>query len=192
MMDRLTQKSQEALQAAQTIAREHSHQELDGPHLALALTRQSDTIVPTLLQRTGVDLLVFEGDLEAELDRRAKVDGVSASDIFSGRDLKQAFDKAEDEAKKLGDEFLSAEHLLLGLLQSGGSLKKIFTKHNVKRDVLLNNMNEVRGNQRVTDENPEAKFEALEKYGKDLTDLAREGKIDPVIGRNDEIRRSRN
>ena len=189
MMDRLTQKSQEALQATQAIARERSHQELDGPHLALALARQSDTIVPTLLQRIGVDLSAFEGDLEAELDRRAKVDGVSTSDIFLGRDLKQAFDKAEDEARKLGDEFLSAEHLLLGLLKFGSSLKKIFAKHNVKRDVLLKKMNEVRGNQRVTDENPEAKFEALEKYGKDLTELAREGKIDPVIGRNDEIRR---
>jgi ATP-dependent Clp protease ATP-binding subunit ClpB len=189
MMDRLTQKSQEALQAAQAIAREHSHQELDGPHLALALARQSDTIVPTLLQRTGVDLSAFEDDLKAELDRRAKVDEVSASDIFLGRDLKHAFDKAEDEAGKLGDEYLSAEHLLLGLLKSGGSLEKIFSKHNMKREVLLEKMNEVRGNQRVTDENPEAKFEALEKYGKDLTELARDGKIDPVIGRNDEIRR---
>ena len=117
MMDRLTQKSREALQAAQAIARERSHQELDGPHLALALARQSDTIVPTLLQRTGMNLSAFEDDLEAELDRRAKVDGVSASEIFLNRDLKQAFDKAEDEAKELGDEFLSAEHLLLGLLK---------------------------------------------------------------------------
>ena len=131
MMDRLTQKSREALQTAQAIAREHSHQELDGPHLALALARQSDTIVPTLLQRTGVDLSAFEDDLKAELDRRANVDGVSASDIFLGRDLKQAFDKAEDEAGKLGDEYLSAEHLLLGLLKSGGSLEKIFSKHTV-------------------------------------------------------------
>jgi ATP-dependent Clp protease ATP-binding subunit ClpB len=189
MMDRLTQKSREALQTAQAIAREHSHQELDGLHLALALARQSDTIVPTLMQRTGVDLSTFEDDLKAELDRRAKVDGVSASDIFLGRDLKQAFDKAEDEASKLGDEYLSAEHLLLGLVKAGGSLKKIFSKHNMKCEVLLEKMNAVRGNQRVTDENPEAKFEALEKYGKDLTELARDGKIDPVIGRNDEIRR---
>jgi len=189
MMDKLTQKSQEALQTAQTIARERSHQELDGPHLTLALARQADSIVPTLLQRTGVDLPAFEADLEMELDRRAKVDGASASDIFLSRDLKQAFDKARDEAKKLNDEFLSAEHLLLGLLKCGSSLKNIFSKHNVKRDLLLEKMSEVRGNQRVTDENPEAKFEALEKYGKDLTELAREGKIDPVIGRNDEIRR---
>ena len=189
MMDRLTQKSRESLQAAQAIAREHSHQEMDGPHLALALACQPDTIVPTLLQRTGVDLSAFEDDLKAELARRVKVDGVSTSDIFLGSDLKQAFDKAEDEAKEFGDEFLSAEHLLLGLLKLGGSLEKIFSKHNVKRDVLLEKMTEVRGNQRVTDENPEAKFEALEKYGKDLTKLARDSKIDPVIGRNNEIRR---
>ena len=116
MMDKLTQKSRESLQAAQAIARERSHQELDGPHLALALARQSDTIVPTLLQRTGVDLSTFVSDLGAELDRRAKVDGVSTSDILLGSDLKQLFDKAEEEAKQLGDEFFSAEHLLLGLL----------------------------------------------------------------------------
>ncbi|MEC8928680.1 MAG: ATP-dependent chaperone ClpB, partial [Verrucomicrobiota bacterium] len=188
-MDKLTQKSQEALQAAQELARERSQQELDGPHLALALVRKVDTIVPTLLQRAGVDLSALEHDLNAELDRRAKVDGVNSSDVFLSRDLKQAFDRAADEAKKLSDEFLSAEHLLLGLLESGSSLKKIWAKHGVKREVLLEKIGEVRGSQRVTDANPEDKFEALEKYGKDLTALAREGKIDPVIGRNDEIRR---
>jgi len=189
MMDKLTQKSQEALQAAQELARERSQQELDGPHLALALVRKVDTIVPTLLQRAWVDLSALEHDLNAELDRRAKVDGVNSSDVFLSRDLKQAFDRAADEAKKLSDEFLSAEHLLLGLLESGSSLKKIWAKHGVKREVLLEKIGEVRGSQRVTDANPEDKFEALEKYGKDLTALAREGKIDPVIGRNDEIRR---
>ena len=189
MMDKLTQKSQEALQAAQELARERSHQELDGPHLALALVRQVDTIVPKLLERAGADLSVLESDLNAELDRRAKVEGVSGSDIFLSRDLKQAFDRAAKEARELGDEFLSAEHLLLGLLECGGALKKIGAKHGVERAVLLEKMEEVRGSQRVTDANPEDKFEALEKYGKDLTALAREGKIDPVIGRNDEIRR---
>jgi len=189
MMDKLTQKSQEALQAAQAIARERSQQELDGPHLMLALARQKDTIVPTLLERAGVELPSFEAELEAELDRRAKVEGASASDIFLSRDLKQAFDTGAEEAKKLSDEYLSAEHLLLGLLKCGGALKRIFSKHGVKRSVLLEKMNEVRGNQRVTDETPEGKFEALEKYGQDLTELARAGRIDPVIGRNDEIRR---
>ena len=189
MMDKLTQKSQEALQSAQELAQARSHQELDGPHVALALVRQGDTIVPTLLQRTGVDLSVLEMDLNAELDRRAKVDGASGSDVFLSRDLKQAFDGAAREAKELGDEYLSAEHLLLGLLECGSVLKKIWAKHGVERAVLLEKMGEVRGSQRVTDANPEDKFEALEKYGKDLTALAREGKIDPVIGRNDEIRR---
>ncbi len=189
MMDKLTQKSQEALQAAQELARARSHQELDGPHLALALALQADTIVPKLLQRAGADLAALVNDLKAELDRRAQVEGVSGSDVFLSRDLKHAFDRAAKEAKDLGDEFLSAEHLLLGLLECGGALKKIWANHGVKRAVLLEKMEDVRGSQRVTDANPEDKFEALEKYGKDLTALAREGKIDPVIGRNDEIRR---
>ena len=189
MMDKLTQKSQEALQAAQELARACSHQELDGLHLALVLARQADTIVPKLLQRAGADLAALENDLKAELDRRAQVEGVSGSDVFLSRALKHAFDRAAKEAKDLGDEFLSAEHLLLGLLECGGALKKIWAKHGVERAVLLEKMEDVRGSQRVTDANPEDKFEALEKYGKDLTALAREGKIDPVIGRNDEIRR---
>ncbi len=189
MMDKLTQKSQEVLQAAHELAQERSHQELDGPHLALALVRQSDSIVPKLLQRAGTDLRTLESDLNLELDRRAKVECVSASDVFMSRDLKKAFDVAAEEAKKLSDEYLSAEHLLLGLLSYGGTLKKIFKKHGLEREVLLEKMNEVRGAHRVTDQNPEDKFEALDKYGKDLTELAREGRIDPVIGRNDEIRR---
>ena len=188
-MDKLTQKSQEVLQVAHELARERAHQELDGLHLALALGRQSDSIVPKLLQRAGTDLRTLESDLNLELDRRAKVEGVSASDVFMSRDLKKAFDVAAKEAKKLSDEYLSAEHLLLGLLSHGGTLKKIFKKHGLEREVLLEKMNEVRGAHRVTDQNPEDKFEALDKYGKDLTELAREGRIDPVIGRNDEIRR---
>ena len=189
MVEKLTQKSQEALQAAQELAREWSHQELDGPHLTLALVRQADTIVPTLLLRAGVDLPSLEAELETELDRRGTVEGANVSNIFLSSDLKQAFDAASKEAKELSDEYLSAEHLLLGLLDNGGSLKNIFSKHGVKRKVLLEKMSEIRGSQRVTDEHPEEKFEVLEKYGKDLTALARGGKIDPVIGRNDEIRR---
>ena len=189
MMDKLTHKSQEALRTAQELARERSHQELDGPHLALVLTQQAGTIVPNLLQRAGVDLASWESDLNTELDRRAQVEGVSSSDVFLSRDLKQALDRAEQEAKALADDYLSAEHLLLGLLECGAVLKKLFQRQGVARAVLLEKMSEVRGSQRVTDANPEDKFGALEKYGKDLTALAREGKIDPVIGRNDEIRR---
>ena len=105
--------------------------------------------------------------------KRQQVEGVSSSDVFLSRDLKQALDRAEQEAKALADEYLSAEHLLLGLLECGAALKKLFQRHDVERSVLLEKMNEVRGSQRVTDANPEDKFEALEKYGTDLTSLAR-------------------
>ena len=186
--EKFTQKSQEALQEAQRIARELSHQELDGEHLALALIGQTDSLIPDLLERLGVPVARLKPDLEAELARRHKVQG--ASDAYAGADLRKALDAAQTEATKLKDEYVSTEHLLLGLIDSGGpSLKKIFSKHGLKRDAVLKALAELRGNQRVTDENPEAKFQALDKYGRDLTALARQGKIDPVIGRDEEIRR---
>jgi ATP-dependent Clp protease ATP-binding subunit ClpB len=187
-MDKLTLKSQEALQEAQRLAREYSHQELDGEHLALALIGQTDSLIPDLLERIGVPVARLKPDLEAELARRHKVQG--AGDAYAGGDLKKALDAAQSEATKLKDDYVSTEHLLLGLLDGGGpSLKKIFAKNGLKRDAVLKALVELRGNQRVTDENPEAKFQALDKYGRDLTALARQGKIDPVIGRDEEIRR---
>jgi ATP-dependent Clp protease ATP-binding subunit ClpB len=186
--EKLTQKSQEALQSAQRIAREHSHQEIDGEHLLLALIGQTESLIPDLLARIGVPPERLKPDLEAELARRHKVQG--GGDVYAGSDLKKALEAAQTEATKLKDEYVSTEHLLLGLLDaSGSSLKKIFAKHGLKREAVLKALVELRGNQRVTDENPEAKFQALEKYGRDLTALARQGKIDPVIGRDEEIRR---
>src|SRR5215471_20376544 len=185
--EKFTQKSQEALQAAQRIARDHSHQEIDGEHLALALISQTESLIPDLLERIGVPIARLKPDLEAELARRHKVQG---GEPFAGSDLRKALDAAGKEAEKLKDEYVSTEHLLLGLIDGGGSsLKKIFAKHGLKRDAVLKVLAELRGNQRVTDENPEAKFQALEKYGRDLTALAKQGKIDPVIGRDEEIRR---
>ena len=188
--DRYTTKSQQALQEAQNIARQLSHQQLDGEHLLAALATEEDTIVPEILRRLKTEPGVLERELDEELNRRAKVQGTSSADIYLSPDLKKALDAAEDEAKKLKDDYVSAEHLLLGLIAHGGSgLKKIFQKHQVTRDAVLKILAEVRGNQRVTDQNPEEKFQALEKYGKDLTALAKANKIDPVIGRDDEIRR---
>ena len=185
--EKFTQKSQEALQAAQRIAREYSHQEIDGEHLVLALISQTGSLIPDLLERIGVRLARLRPDLEAELARRHKVQG---GEPYAGADLRKALDAARSEANKLKDEYVSTEHLLLGLLDgAGSSLKKIFAAHGLKRDAVLKALAELRGNQRVTDENPEAKFQALEKYGRDLTALARQGKIDPVIGRDEEIRR---
>ena len=186
--EKLTQKSQEALQGAQTIAREYSHQEIDGEHLALALLNQDESLIPDVLARIGAPPDRLRPDLEAELARRHKIQG--GSDPYAGSDLRKALDSAQSEATKLKDEYVSTEHLLLGLLDAASpSLKKIFAKHAVKRDAVLKVLAELRGNQRVTDENPEAKFQALDKYGRDLTALAKQGKIDPVIGRDEEIRR---
>jgi ATP-dependent Clp protease ATP-binding subunit ClpB len=189
-LDRFTTKAQAALQSAQRIAHEHSHQEIDGEHLLAALLEQEDGLIQPLLQKLGVPVVRLSSDLNAELQRRPKVQGSSSVDSFMGQSLKRALDSAESQAGKLKDEYVSTEHLLLGLLNEGGpAIKKIFQNHGLKAGDVLKALAELRGNQRVTDQNPEDKFQALEKYGRDLTALARAGKIDPVIGRDEEIRR---
>jgi ATP-dependent Clp protease ATP-binding subunit ClpB len=186
--EKLTLKSQEALAEAQRLAREMSHQEMDGEHLLLALLGQSESLVPELLQKIGLQPAKLQSDLEHDLSRRHKVEG--GAEVYASPALRKALDAAQSEATKLKDDYVSTEHLLLGLLADGGSsLKKIFQTHGLKRDTVLKALADLRGNQRVTDENPEAKFQALDKYGRDLTALARQGKIDPVIGRDEEIRR---
>ena len=186
--EKLTLKSQEALSEAQRLAREMSHQEMDGEHLLLALLGQSESLVPELLQKIGVPPAKLQSELEHDLSRRHKVEG--GAEVYASLPLRKALDAAQAEANKLKDDYVSTEHLLLGLLADGGaSLKQIFKTHGLKRDVVLKALADLRGNQRVTDENPEAKFQALDKYGRDLTALARQGKIDPVIGRDEEIRR---
>src|SRR5450432_1487833 len=187
-LDKLTLKSQEALQDAQRLAREYSHQEMDGEHLLLALLGQAESLVPELLARIGVPTARLQPDVKKELARRHKIQG--GNDPYAGRDLQKALDAAQTEANKLKDDYVSTEHLLLGLLdEASPSLKKIFKNYGLKADDVLKALAELRGNQRFTDQNPEDKFQALEKYGRDLTALARAGKIDPVIGRDEEIRR---
>ena len=189
-MDRLTIKSQEALQEAQRIAQGFSHQEVDGEHLLLAMIGQADSLIPDLLEKIGVPPAKLKPDLERELGRRHKVQGISSTDLFLSSSMKKVLDAAQAEASKLKDDYISTEHLLLGLLDEGDStLKKVFQTHGLKRDTVLRALADLRGNQRVTDQNPEDKFQALQKYGRDLTALARQGKIDPVIGRDEEIRR---
>ncbi len=187
-LDKWTIKAQEALQAAQQQAQQRSHQQLDSEHLALALVEQPDGFVPQLLQKLGVPTGRLTADLEAELTRRPKVQG--ASQVYPTQDLQNVLAEAPNVSGKLKDDFVSTEHLLLALIAKGGSsIKKLFDRHGLKSDAVLKGLAELRGNQRVTDATPEDKFQALEKYGKDLTALARQGKIDPVIGRDDEIRR---
>lgn len=187
-LDKLTLKAQEALTAAQQIAQEKGHQQWDGEHLLLALVRQNESLIPPLLQKLGVPLSVLASELESELARRARVSGGQAT--YPSAELQSSLNEAAQEARKLKDEYVSTEHLLLALLERGGSgLRKLLARHGIQRDALLKALAELRGNQRVVDPTPEDKFQALEKYGRDVTEAARKGKIDPVIGRDDEIRR---
>ncbi len=188
-MDRLTIKAQEAVKEAQEVARQHSNQALEPEHLMAALLAQSDSLVPALLEKLGIPAKVLSDGVREEIERKPKVRGESA-DVYASPALNKVFNAAESEAGKLRDEYISAEHLFLGLIEQGGpALKKIFQASGIDHFSVLKALVELRGNQRVTDPNPEEKFQALEKYGRDLTALARAGKIDPVIGRNEEIRR---
>ena len=186
-MDKFTIKSQEALQKADQLARGMSQQELSPEHLLFALVEQDGGIVSPLLQKLGVDPKALGGAVASALEKLPKVQG---GEPFVGSRLKDALQRAQGEADRLKDEYVSTEHLLLGIAaDKKGPAGQALFELGVKPDDLLRAMREIRGNQRVTDENPEGRYQALERYGRDLTELARRGKLDPVIGRDDEIRR---
>jgi ATP-dependent Clp protease ATP-binding subunit ClpB len=192
-MNRMTQKSQEALQSAQTKALRYGHQEVDGEHLLLALLEQPEGLIPRLLSRMEAPTEALKAEVERELTRRPKVSGpgVEAGKIYLTQRLQQILIRAEDEAKRLKDEYVSVEHLLLAMVDEGSSsaLGKILAQSGVTRNAFLASLTAVRGNQRVTSAMPEVAYEALEKYGVDLVAEARRNKLDPVIGRDAEIRR---
>ena len=188
-IDRFTQKMQEALQAAQDLASQSNHQEITNEHFLLALLDQSDGITRPLLEKIGVQSNQLRERLTAELERRPRVTGASV-DLRIANELRSVLDAAEKEMAKLKDEYTSAEHYLLALSGSKSvPAAKMLKDLGVTRDKLMQALQQVRGSQRVTDQNPEGKYQTLEKYGRDLTALARRGKIDPVIGRDNEIRR---
>jgi len=193
-LNKLTQKSQEAVQAAQTKALRYGHVEVDGEHLLLALLEQSDGLVPRLLARMEIPVTSLSQALEQELERRPKTSGpgVEAGKIYVTQRLQKLMLEAEEEAKRLKDEYVSVEHLLLALVSEHGSTAsgRILGQFHVSRNALLEALTAVRGHQRVTSSMPETAYEALEKYGVDLVAQARAGKLDPVIGRDDEIRRA--
>jgi ATP-dependent Clp protease ATP-binding subunit ClpB len=192
-MSKLTQKSQEALQEAQSVAGRLGHTETDGEHLLLALVDQPEGLVPRLLAQTGADVDALRAATEAELGRRPKVTGPGASpgQVYLTRRLAGLLDAAEREARRLKDEYVSVEHLVLALAEEGtkSAAGRILQDHGVTRDSFLTALTKVRGNQRVTSATPEGAYEALEKYGRDLVADGRAGKLDPVIGRDTEIRR---
>src|ERR1700686_263340 len=190
-VDKFTQKMQEALQAAQDIASQFNHQEIANEHFLSALLDQSESITQPLLEKIGVPVDRLRERLANELERRPKVHGASV-DLRLSNELRSVLDGAEKEMAKLKDEFTSAEHYLLALSAaplSGVPAAKALKDLGVTRDKLMQALQQVRGSQRVTDQNPEGKYQTLEKYGRDLTELARRGKIDPVIGRDTQIRR---
>ncbi|MGH9803890.1 MAG: Clp protease N-terminal domain-containing protein, partial [Candidatus Acidiferrales bacterium] len=186
--DKLTLKAQEALRAAQDLAAERSHQEITGLHLLGALLAQPEGIVPPLLQKLGARPEAIAQDADRALTDLPRVEGAVQS--FIGPGLEQTLRQAFQEADEFKDEYISTEHTLLALLEQKGSpAETVLSRHGVRRDAVLQALQSVRGNQRITDPDPEGKYQALERYARDLTELARRGKLDPVIGRDDEIRR---
>jgi ATP-dependent Clp protease ATP-binding subunit ClpB len=187
-IDRFTQKMQEALQNAQDIASRTQSPEIGNEHFLFALLDQGDGVTRPLLEKIGVSPDSLRSRLETDLARRPKVSG-AVSDLRISNDLRRTLDSAESEMPKLKDEYVSAEHYLLALAGENSSAAKVLKELGGTRDKIMQGLQQVRGSQRVTDQNPEGKYQTLEKYGRDLTQLARRGKIDPVIGRDNEIRR---
>ena len=187
--DRLTVKAAEALQEASSLARTRGNPVINDAHLFLALLSQEDGIVVPLLQKAGLNVTQLAADTQREVDRFPKQSGSTAEPTLS-REVSRLLDRAEDEAKGLGDAYVSTEHLLLALAQEKGTTaRQLLSAAGVDRAVLLAALQGVRGAHRVTDQEPEQKYQALERFTRDLTEQARKGKLDPVIGRDEEIRR---
>jgi len=186
-LDRFTEKAQEAIVNAQQLAERSQSPVLDAEHILAALVGPDDGVPAETLRRLGVDLPAFRDEVAGTLARRARIQGGSLALDPRG---KRVVERATEEARRMGDEYTSTEHLLLGVAESGGDAQSLLERNSAGRDALLAALQGVRGSQRVTTPNPEATYQALEKYGRDLTAEARAGKLDPVIGRDEEIRRT--
>ncbi|HYJ14911.1 MAG TPA: Clp protease N-terminal domain-containing protein, partial [Candidatus Limnocylindria bacterium] len=190
-INRLTQKTQEAVGSAQTKAARYSHQQVDVEHLVAALLEQENGLASSIFAKAGVTADALKRRIEQELERMPKVSqsGSAPDQIYITGRLNNLLAQAEDEAKKLKDEYVSIEHLLLAMTDDRGAAGRVLRDLGITREKLAAALKDIRGNQRVTSQNPEATYEALQKYGRDFTKLAAEGKLDPVIGRDEEIRR---
>jgi ATP-dependent Clp protease ATP-binding subunit ClpB len=188
-INKMTEKAQEAIVAAQRLAEEYNHSQLDVEHLLFALVDQEGGVVPQILQRLGVDPRQVRNQVEALIQRLPRIYG--PSQLTTSPRLRRAIEQAFQEANRLTDEYVSTEHLLLGILEDTerGGAGQLLRSFGVTRERVFGVMQQIRGGQRITDPNPESKYQALERYGRDLTELARQGKLDPVIGRDEEIRR---
>ena len=182
-----TQKSMEAVQAARDLAVLNHHQQMEQVHLLIALLRQEGGLTPQLLRKMDISVESLDAAAQAELRRIPGVTGSREADKFYiSADMDAAFNAAQSQAEAMKDEFVSVEHLFLGLLEAAqGAVKRLFETYNIRREACLQALQSVRGNQRVTTDNPEGTYDALEKYGTDLVERARGNKLDPVIGRDD-------
>jgi ATP-dependent Clp protease ATP-binding subunit ClpB len=187
---KLTEKSQEAAGQAQSLASRRGHQQVDVEHLFLALLKQEGGLTEKILSRLGLGPAVLKGRIEQHLETVPSVEGPGAGELYLSPRLRKLFDRADDEASKLKDSFVSVEHLLLATAADQGFSGKLLLESGATRERILSVLKDVRGSERVTSQNPETTYEALEQYGRDLTRLASQGKLDPVIGRDDEIRRA--
>ncbi len=188
-LNRYTEKAQEAILQAQSLAKEYSHGQIEGEHLLLALLSQSDGVVPQIVQKLGLQPTDLRQQLQGELGRKPKVYG-GAAQVGLSRELAGALDRAEKIAKEMRDDFVSTEHLLLAMTdERTGNVAQLLRAYGLTEDAIKRALLSIRGSQRVTSQTPEGTYQALEKYGRDLTELARQGKLDPVIGRDEEIRR---
>ncbi len=188
-MEKLTNRSREALIATQNVAVEHGHQEIQGMHLLYALLTQDNGLVPSLLKKMDVNVASLQVRAESELEAIPSVSGPGAGQVYNSQEFSRIMIAATQKAESMKDEYVSVEHLFMAMLEVAGKCQKLLNEFKITDEKLLKALQQVRGNQRVTSEDPEATFEALEKYGRDLTRLAAQDKLDPVIGRDEEIRR---
>lgn len=189
-MDKFTDKAQEAIGIAQETALRMNHQQVDGEHLHLALLTQEEGLIPRLISFMGLNAELVVSDVRRELEKQPAVYGTAASNMYATRRLNEILIHAVDEAEKFKDEYTGVEHIYLSLLKERNTpSSEIFRRYGISRENFLAALGKVRSNQRITTKNPEETYEALTRFGRDLVDTARKGKLDPVIGRDSEIRR---
>ncbi|MDA2953999.1 MAG: type VI secretion system ATPase TssH, partial [Actinomycetota bacterium] len=187
-VDKPTVRASEALAGAQTLAETRGNQLVEPEHLLLSLLDQPEGVVQPIVERAGADPRALRAGAQAAVEARPSVSGANVTVEFAPA-FRAVVRRAGEEAATLQDEYISTEHLLLALVEDGGTARQVLLDAGVTRESLMNALRQVRGSARVTDPNPEEKYQSLEKYGRDLTNAAAEGKLDPVIGRDEEVRR---
>ena len=190
-LERFTQKSADAIMSAQNLALENNNQEIDTIHLLKALISQDDGIIPKILQLMNININLIDNDITDSIKKLPKISGDNISNVYASRKFSELLSNAETEMLEFKDEYVSVEHIFLAMFKEKNSLvSDIFKKYDIKKSTFLEKLLNVRGNQKVTGQNPEDTYDVLEKYGRNLVEMAKKGKLDPVIGREDEIRRA--